>query len=61
VARTRDEILERLTNAHALAETASIALRQFEDVPGIGTIALALQFAVEELHKAHADVDAYFR
>lgn len=58
-AKSRNQIIDRLMNAHSLAETASLALRQFEDTPGIGTISLALHFAVEELYEAHADVDVY--
>jgi hypothetical protein len=35
----------------------TIALRQLEEIPGVGTVSVALHVAVEELYQAHADVE----
>ena len=55
------ELLETLSARLALVETASIALRKFEEEPEIGSICASLEHAALMLGRAHADVELCLR
>lgn len=55
------DLLEKLSARLALVETASIALRKFEEEPEIGSICASLEHAIQMLAKAHEDVDLYLK
>ena len=55
------ELLETLSARLALVETASIALRKFEEEPEIGSICASLEHAALVLGRAHADVELCLR
>ncbi len=57
----RGDLLENLSARLALVETASIALRKFEEDPEIGSICASLEHAIRMLAKAHEAVDLHLR
>src|SRR5690348_8871962 len=52
--RNREDLLTRLSTSLALVETASIALKSYEEEPTLGSICLALEKAASCVQRAHA-------
>ncbi|MEJ1962936.1 MAG: hypothetical protein WDO56_15865 [Gammaproteobacteria bacterium] len=59
--REPDDVVECLSNRLALVETVSLAMREFEDHPGVGPICTALEQAVDLLGRAHSAVNLYLQ
>ena len=59
--REPDDVVELLSNRLALVETAGLALREYEEQPGVGSICTALEQALDLLGRAHEAVNLYLQ
>jgi hypothetical protein len=57
--KNRDDLLGMLSDSLASIETASMALRAYEEQPGLGSISLALETAVRSVERAHQAVGLF--
>ena len=54
-------LLEHFSRAIAQTEVCAMALRSMDDKPPIGSIAAALEIAVQSLAEAHGEADLHLQ